>query len=214
MIKIITLEREYGSGGAVIAQKLAERLGWKLWDQLLTNEIARSMKCNEAEVQEREERRDPLAYRLLKNFMRGTFEGNLNAPEMGILDADCIYAATKQIMPKLAQGDPCVVVGRGGAYFLGNRPDAYHVFIYAPPEDKIRRLMEGGKSQEEATDLVNSVDAERAAFIKKYFNLQWPTLSRYHLMINSHIGVDAVIQTILDGIAVLEEKSRVGVGSP
>ena len=74
MIKIITLEREYGSGGAVIAQKLAERLGWKLWDQLLTNEIARSMKCNEAEVQEREERRDPLAYRLLKNFMRAKYD--------------------------------------------------------------------------------------------------------------------------------------------
>jgi len=213
MIKIITLEREYGSGGAVIAQKLAERLDWKLWDQLLTNEIARSMKCHESEIAPREERRDSLAYRLMKSFMRGTFEGNLNAPEMGILDADCIYAATKQIMPSLAQGDPCVVVGRGGAYFLANRPDAYHVFVYAPPEDKIQRLMESGKSQEEATDLVNTVDAERAAFIKKYFNLQWPTLSRYHLMINSHIGVDAVIQTILDGIAVLEEKSHVGVSS-
>src|SRR5437660_2622290 len=132
MIKIITLEREYGSGGAVIAQKLAERLGWKLWDQLLTNEIARSMKCNEAEVQEREERRDPLAYRLLKNFMRATFEGNLNAPEMGILDADCIYAATKQIMPSSAQGDPCVVVRRAGGYFLGKRRDAYRVCRSSP----------------------------------------------------------------------------------
>ena len=87
------------------------------------------------------------------------------------------------------------------------------MFVYAPPEDKIQRLMESGKSKEEASDLVNSVDAERAAFIKKYFNLQWPTLSRYHLMINSHVGVDAVIQTILDGIAVLEENKRVGVGS-
>ena len=59
MIKVITLEREYGSGGALIARKLAERLGWKLWDQLLTDELARSMKCGHEDVQRREERRDP-----------------------------------------------------------------------------------------------------------------------------------------------------------
>src|SRR5437879_1289755 len=171
MINIITLEREYGSGGGVIAQKLAERLGWKLWDQLLTNEIARSMKCNDAEIEQREERRDSLTYRLLKSFMRGTFEGNLNAPDLRLLDADCIFAVTKQLMPRLAEAGHCVIVGRGGAYFLQERSDAYHVFVYADPAEKVRRLREEGKSDAEAADLVATVDTERAAFIKKYFNL-------------------------------------------
>src|SRR5437879_13188761 len=134
MINIITLEREYGSGGGVIAQKLAERLGWKLWDQLLTNEIARSMKCNDAEIEQREERRDPLAYRLLKSFMRGTFEGNLNAPEMQLLDADCIFETTARVVQQAAIAGNGVVVGRGGGYFLRDRPDAYHVFVYASQE--------------------------------------------------------------------------------
>ena len=204
MIKIITLEREYGSGGAVIAQKLAERLGWKLWDQLLTNEIARSMKCHESEIEQREERRDSLGYRLMKSFMRGTFEGNLNAPEMQLLDADCIFETTSRVVQQVAKAGNSVIVGRGGAYFLKDRRDAYHVFVYAPPEDKIRRLQQSGKSAAEAKELVESVDQERAAFIMKYFNIQWPTLSRYHLMINSHIGEDAVVDMILAGIALVE----------
>src|SRR5258706_13655408 len=205
MIKIITLEREYGSGGGLIAKKLAERLGWKLWDQLLTNEIARSMKCNDAEIAQREERRDSLGYRLLKSFMRGTFEGNLNAPEMQLLDADCIFETTARVVQQAANAGNGVIVGRGGADFLPDRSDAYHVFVYAPPEDKVRRLIQSGKSEAEAEDLVNSVDEERAAFIKKYFNLKWPTLSRYQLMINSHIGEEAVVDMILAGVALTEK---------
>jgi cytidylate kinase len=205
MIKIITLEREYGSGGGVIARKLAERLGWKLWDQLLTNEIARHINCGHAEIAQREERRDSLGYRLLKSFMRGTFEGNLNAPGMQLLDADCIFATTQRVVQRAAEAGNGVIVGRGGSYFLRDRHDAFHVFVYAPPEDKIRRLEASGKSAAEAKELVASVDEERAAFIKKYFNLQWPTLSRYHLMMNSHIGEDAVVDMILAGIALAEK---------
>jgi cytidylate kinase len=205
MIRIITIEREYGSGGALIAQKLADRLGWKLWDQLLTNEIARNMKCHESEIAQREEKRDSLGYRLMKSFMRGSFEGNLNAPEMQLLDADCIFETTSRIVQQIGAAGNGVIVGRGGSYFLKDRQDAYHVFVYAPPEDKIRRLQESGKSAAEAEELVNTVDAERAAFIKKYFNLQWPTLARYHQMINSHIGEEAVVDMIQAGIALIEK---------
>ena len=72
MIKVVTFEREYGSGAGDIARKLAERLGWKLWDQALTDEIARLMDCPSHTVQEREERKDPFTYRLFKAFMRGS----------------------------------------------------------------------------------------------------------------------------------------------
>jgi len=82
MIKIITIEREYGSGGGEIAQLVAQQLGWKLWDQLLTEEIARLAECPKAVVERREERTDPLYYRLFKSFLRGSYEGSINAHKL------------------------------------------------------------------------------------------------------------------------------------
>ena len=73
MIKVLTIEREYGSGAAAIAQRLADKLGWKLWDQTLTDEVARSLECDRRHVEQQEERRDPLHYRLLKSFMRDIY---------------------------------------------------------------------------------------------------------------------------------------------
>src|SRR6516162_1545504 len=69
-VRIITIDREYGSGGNVIAEKLAARLGWKLWDQLLTDEIARRMDCHQSDIEHHEEKRDPAFYRLLKSCSR------------------------------------------------------------------------------------------------------------------------------------------------
>jgi Cytidylate kinase-like family len=75
MIRVITIEREYGCGAAEIARRLSDRLGWKLWDQSLTQEIARLAHCRQSEVRQREERLDPLYYRLLKSFALGSYEG-------------------------------------------------------------------------------------------------------------------------------------------
>src|SRR5262245_48994483 len=118
MIRVITIEREYGSGGADIAKRLAQRLGWKLWDQLFTDEIARQLECDSQAVEEREERKDPLYYRLLKAFTRGSFEGSLNAPRLKMVDADCIRAAAERVVTAAAESGNSVLVGRGSAYYL------------------------------------------------------------------------------------------------
>ena len=94
MIKIVTIEREYGSGGGEIAQLLATRLGWKLWDQLLTEEIALLANCPKAVVEVREERTDPLYYRLFKSFLRGSYEGSLNAHKLNVVDSESILKFT------------------------------------------------------------------------------------------------------------------------
>jgi len=94
-----------------------------------------------------------------------------------------------------------VIVGRGSAYYLANRRDAFHVFIYAPFQDKIRRLQAIGKSEKEAVSLVETVDDDRAAFIKQYFKLKWPERHRFHLMINSSIGDEVAVETILEAAA-------------
>ena len=207
MIKVVTFEREYGCGAADIASKLAERLGWKLWDQALTDEIARQMDCSSRTVEERAERRDTLTYRLFKSFMRGSFEGSLNAPRLKMVDADCIRKVAEQLVLSAAQQGNAVIVGRGSAYYLYGRPDALHVFLYAPFEEKVRRLVKTGKTEKEAMELVETVDLERSEYIKKYFDLEWPARHYFHLMINTTMGEEIVVETILHSVSVLEKQA-------
>src|SRR6202163_359422 len=187
MIKIVTIEREYGSGGGEIAQLLAKRLGWKLWDQLLTEEIARLAECSKAVVQLREERTDPLYYRLFKSFLRGSYEGSLNAHKLKLVDSESILKYTQSVVQHAAKKGNCVIVGRGSQHFLRDHQDTLRVFLYAPREDKVQRLLSRGKSEQEAQELVDTVDRERMDFIGKYFGVEWPNRSIYHAMINTAI---------------------------
>jgi len=205
-VRVITIEREYGSGGADIARLLGDRLGWTLWDQRLTDEIARLAECDRSEVSQREERTDPLYYRLLKSFLRGSFEGSQNVRRFKVLDTDVIVGLTKRIVERAAQEGNCVIVGRGAAFFLANRPDVFNVFIYAPHEHKLQRLIKSGMHRRKASSLVETVDDERADFIRKYFGKEWPCRRLYHLMINSRAGDEVVVRTILNAIGTHEEQ--------
>jgi len=207
MIRAITVEREYGSGAAAIAKKLARWLGWELWDEKLTEEIARRLDCDKRAVEEHAERKDPMYYRLFKAFLRGSFEGTLNVPRLGMVDADCIRQVADQVVTMAAKTGNAVIVGRGSAYFLRERADAFHVFIYAPFEAKVRRLRAEGWTEKEAIELVETVDRDRAAYIKQYFDIEWPARHFFQLMINSAIGEEVVVQTILDSIARFERQS-------
>src|SRR5271167_4282762 len=198
MIKIITIEREYGSGGGGIAQLLSERLGWELWDRLLTVEIARLAECPKHIVESREEKNDPLYYRLFKSFLRGSYEGSINAHKLNLVDSECILKFTEQVVQHAAKTGNCVIVGRGSQQFLKNRQDTLRLFLYAPREDKVRRLLARGKSEDEAEELVDTVDRERSDFIQKYFHVEWPDRAIYHSMINTAIGDDAVVHMIQD----------------
>ena len=195
VIRIITIEREYGCGAAGIAQELAARLGWRLWDQLLTEEIARFAHCNQSEVKQREERRDPLYYRLLKSFTLGSYEGNASVYPVETLDADSIVKISQRVVEQ-ASGN-CVIVGRGSQHFLRARNDTLRFFLYGSKEQKVRRLISEGQSETDAQVLVDSVDHERAAFIKKYFHADWPNHSLYHAMVNTDTGNETVIGAIL-----------------
>ena len=212
MIKVLTIDREYGSGGAAIANKVAARLGWKLWDQLLTDEICRWLKCDRGHVERHEEQRDPLHYRLLKAFLRGSFEGSANAPRMNIADAEGIRGVAEKLIRKAAEEGNAVIVGRGSAYDLRDHPDAFHVFIYAPFEEKVRRLQSQGKRQEDAIELVETVDTGRAAFIKQHFGVDFPCRQFFHLMINSAMGEEVAVETIIKGLAVVQESRAVSQG--
>jgi len=197
MIDIITVEREYGCGGGDIAQLVSDRLGWKLWDQRLTEEIARLANCPKGVVEAREERNDPLYYRLFKSFLRGSYEGSINAPKLNLVDSETILKTTRRVVEHAAERGHCVIVGRGSQQFLKDRSDTLRVFLYASREHKVKRLKGRGKGEKEAEELVDSVDQGRADFIKKYFNVEWPDRAIYHSMINTAIGDEEVVRMIL-----------------
>jgi cytidylate kinase len=198
MFKIVTIEREYGSGGGEIAQLLATRLGWKLWDQLLTEEIAKLAGCAKNVVEGREEKNDPLYYRLFKSFLRGSYEGSLNAHKLGVVDSESILKFTERVVQHAAETGNSVMVGRGSQHFLRDRNDTLRIFLYAPRENKVRRLIARGKSEKEAHELVDSVDRERHDFIQKYFHVEWPDRAIYHAMLNTALGDTAVVELILE----------------
>jgi cytidylate kinase len=203
-VKIITLEREYGSGGSLIARTLAERLGWKLWDEEITAEIARAANIDHREAQRCDERVDPFLYRLFKVYARGSYERTLGIGGSQVFDTDCMVEMLQKVIDDVASRGKCVIVGRGSPYFLRNRPDAFHVFIYASDEEKVRRIKSIGKTEKEAQQLVAEVDRDRADFIRHYFGKQWPHRPLYNIMINSKFGDEFVIESILQNVEALE----------
>jgi cytidylate kinase len=207
MFRLITIEREYGCGGAAIAAELAHRLGWKLWDHLLTEEIAHLANVDCSAVMRCDGRMDSSFHRLSKAFWRGSYERSSPLGNQ-VFDADRMVYLMEQIAPKIAQEGNAVVVGRGAPYFLRDDPDAFHVFLYAPRAEKVRRLLQDGATRSEADVLVDTVDRERIAYVKHYFDADWPTRSLYHVMINTAVGNDCVIETILETMHRVEGQPK------
>ncbi len=206
MIRIIVIEREYGCGASAIAAKLAERLGWKLFDRQLTEEIARRARVAPATVARREERVDPLFYRLAKVFWRGSYERSLPVSGLEAFDCDALMALMQRVVEDAAATGHCVIVGRGAPYFLRDRDDTLVVFLFAPRDHRLKRVLELTKNEKEANELVDSVDRDREAFVKHYFGKDWPWRPLYHAMLNTALGEDITIATILHLMDSLNRK--------
>ena len=189
MIRAITIEREFGCGGSEIAAKVAKALGWKLWDNELTQEIARLTNSTPQAVEQREWKDDPAVYRIFKSFLRGAFEGGLPPTDrLEMLDARRIASVSELAINHALSGGPCVIVGRGSQYFLRNRKDVFRAFLYASRTFKIHRLITAGTPQEKAITEVDTIDSDRAAFVKRYLKLDWPEMHLYDAMFNTETG--------------------------
>jgi len=205
VFRIVTVEREFGCGAPAIAADLARSLGWKLWDQELTQEIAKVANVDCSEVERHEEKVDSRLYRIVRVFWRGSYERATPLSEAQAFDADCMLWMMQEIMECIVQEGNVVIVGRGAPYLLRERSDSFHVFMYAPRPEKIRRVMAGGKSAKEAEELVDSIDRERMAYVKHYFDAEWPNRTLYHLMINTAIGNQNVLDCMLRTMRLLNE---------
>jgi cytidylate kinase len=198
MIRAITIEREFGCGASEIASLVASRLGWSLWDEQLTHEIARLTASTPEAVERREWRSDPVVYRVFKDFLRGAFEGGLPPTNrLHILDARRIAALSEMAVQSAYTSGPSVIVGRGAQYFLCSRKDVFHVFLYASRDHKIRKLMSRGATQDEAIEQIDTTDRSRAAFVRQYLGLKWPEPHLYHAMFNTEMGESSTAAMLL-----------------
>jgi len=197
LIRAITIEREFGCGGSEIAAKLAELLGWKLWDHQLTQELARLTNSTPQAVEQREWKNDPAVYRVFKSFLRGAFEGALPPTDrLELLDARRIATVSESAVNHAISGGPCVIVGRGSQYFLRGRKDVFRAFLYASRTSKIHRLITAGTPQEKAITEVDTIDRDRAAFVKAHLKLNWPEYPLYDAMFNTELGDSDVAEML------------------
>jgi Cytidylate kinase-like family len=208
VIRAIAIEREFGCGASEIAALVAGRLGWSLWDERLTQEIARLTKSTPEAVERREWRSDPAVYRVFLNFLRGGFEGGLPPTDrLHLLDARRIAAVSETAIRTAYSSGPSVIVGRGAQFFLRNRQDVFRVFLYAPRDFKIGRLISGGETQDKAIELIDTTDKARANFIRQYLGLKWPGLHLYHAMFNTEMGAPCTAAMLLQCVKQFESGS-------
>jgi len=197
MIQAIAIEREFGCGGSDIAKLLAQRLGWKLWDHELTQEIARLTKSSPEAVEDMEWRRDPAMYRVFVSFLRGAFEGGLPPTNrLALLDARRIASVSESAINQALAAGPCVIVGRGSQFFLRDRKDVFRTFLYASRDYKIHRLICAGTPEQTAIEQVDTTDRDRAAFVKRYLKREWPGHHLFNAMFSTEMGDSYVAETL------------------
>jgi cytidylate kinase len=211
MIRIITVEREYGSRGAEFAHLLAQHLGWRLIDRCLIDEIAKQAGVSPNLAERCDEQLDPWYYRVGKAFWHGSWE-RLSA-EQDVFDSESMAGLIRDYMIKLAEEGQCVIVGRGAASILARVPGAFHVFVYAAQWRKVRYLEE--TFPEHAGDVERemvAMDKRRAAYVRRYFGQDWTDRRLYHMMINSCMGFDAMVQATVEGAGLAAQRDTEPAG--
>jgi cytidylate kinase len=209
MVNAITIEREFGCGASDIASLVASRLGWTLWDERLTQEIARLTESTPQAVEQREWRSDPVVYRVFKDFLRGAFEGGLPPTQrLHLLDARRIAAVSETAVKTALSSGRSVIVGRGSQFFLRNRKDVFHVFLYASRDFKIRNLISRGATQDKAIEQVDTTDKARAAFVRDYLGLKWPEPHLYHAMFNTEMGETCTATMLVECVQQFEREAE------
>jgi cytidylate kinase len=200
MIRVITVEREYGSRGAEFATQLAKHLGWKLIDQCLIEEIAQKAGVTQKLAERCDERLDPWYYRYGKAFWHGSLERLPALPESEVFDSERMVEFVREYLGRVAEEGNCVVVGRGAASILAKAPHCFHVFVYASMWRKVRWFEEQfPEHAKEAEQELLATDRRRAAYVRRFYDHDWSDRRLYHLMINSCMGFDAMVKATMDG---------------
>jgi hypothetical protein len=196
-IRVITVEREYGSRGGEFAHDLAAHLGWRLLDSELPCAAARAAGVSPELAKKYDERLDPWYYRYGKVFWHDSGYSISGLSDDQVFDSERMLALMKKEILKAAEEGNCVVVGRGSACALANQPGCFHVFVYATAAAKRNWFVHAFPEQaEEADQLLAAYDKRRAAVIRKAYQQEWCARGLYHMLLNSCIGTDAMIAAV------------------
>ena len=198
---VITIEREYGSGGKYIGEEVAKRLGYKFYDKELLNEIYENNDCNYALLEEFDEKTKSS---LLKSL------GLVRIENDSMFTEEKYHSLVKETIKKLAQYSSCVFIGRDTNQILKNEKNVIHFFIYAKDEEfKIRRKMERENlSYEQAKEKMHEVDRSRKKFYESLNKGHtWGIKEDYDFCIDSSIlGVEETINLIVEIAKKFQEK--------
>ncbi|MCL5006290.1 MAG: cytidylate kinase-like family protein [Acidobacteria bacterium] len=197
MFNVITVSREYGSGGGIIAEMLAKNLGWKLVDKSLVDEVARRAQIAPEVAARFDSCVDPWFHRLVKALWRGGYEGVATAINTDIIDSETVAGFGGEVIREAASLGQCVIVGRGSQCLLRKRGDTFHVSIFGPRHAKIQRLRERLAPGTDVERVMDQMDRQRAAYINRLFGEDWRDRRLYHIVISSGLGLEKVADTIL-----------------
>lgn len=204
MFRVITIAREYGSGGSDIAQRVAAGLGWRLLDNNLVEDVAWQAEVTIEIAQRYDERSGSWWHRMSRRGQRSTASGPSATPAGAqSSDAGTMAALVHETIAAAAAKGQYVIVGRAGQCVLRTRPDAFHVFVYAPWNERLTRVRKRLGTNGDIREVIRSIrstDETRGAYVRAHFGCDWKDPHLYHLMINSQAGEDNVARMIINAV--------------
>jgi len=183
--RALTISREYGSGGGEIADIIAKELGWRLVDKDLISEISRTEKVSPSEVAAFDEKVDPWIHRITRTVWGLGADGISVVAPVEMFDAEKAAGLAKRIVTEAYNMGNCVIVGRGSQCILRNKPDAFHAFVYARWEDRVRKIQARVKPGTDVPALIRATDAQRVEYIRVHYKEKWMNPYLYDIMIDS-----------------------------
>lgn len=183
---IITLSRQYGSGGSDVAARVASALGWRLYDNDVVDEVSARMGVSAAEVWAREERVPSLVERVSAAMALGSPEVLPAVGNDGQPSEERIVEVTQRVIEDAVRAGPAVLVGRGAQCMLAARTDALHVYCYAPEPWMVARVAsELGVALQVARERVHDINRQRAEYVRRHWNRDWRDVANYDLCVNT-----------------------------
>jgi cytidylate kinase len=200
--RVLTISREYGSGGAQIAKLIAQRIGWELLDSALVDTVARAAQVDIGFARENDERSDSWFDRLKKGTIRAAAAVAV-APtrDIGLFDPETMAVLTRDVIENAYIQGNCVIVGRGAQCILACRPDVFRVFIDGSESERLRRVHSRLRQGTDAKSLMHSIDEERARYIERFYGRYWGDPHLYNLMLLSDPGEQETAATIVYAMA-------------
>ena len=195
---IITLSREYGSGGRLIGQEISKRLGIPFYDKEIVALIANESGLSLDFIEETGEY--STAIDDFMSLFNSSYYGPTALSDGSYSLKDSIQILQYNIIKKIAEQGPCIIVGRSADYILRDREDCLNTFIHAPLDDKLKRVTEAyNVAAGSAKNEILKKDKGRAAHYKQYTGQTWGSYRNYHLSVDSSIaGLDGTAGIIID----------------